>query len=103
MGTRHKMAMAIHRTRHVYSHFGILHRADSMMTVFVFSLFAQNTTLLFLHHLFRDDLINLVKMSVRPYVRPSICTYVHTSTIKLNAATNQIVVFVRVDEAFTTI
>ena len=44
-------------------------------------------------------------MSVRPsvrrptYVRP----YVRTSTIKLNAATNQIVVFVKVDETFTTI
>ena len=34
-------------------------------------------------------------MSVRPSVR--------TSTIKLNAATNQIVVFVRVDETFTMI
>ena len=36
-------------------------------------------------------------MSVRLYV----CTSVHTSTIKLNAATNQIVVFVKVDESFT--
>ena len=34
-------------------------------------------------------------MSVRLYVR--------MSTIKLNAATNQIVVFVRVDESFMTI
>jgi len=49
----------------------------------------------FLGHLLTDDLINPVKMSVR--------TSVHTSTIKLNAATNQIVVFVRVDETFTTI
>jgi len=49
----------------------------------------------FLGHLLRDDLTNRVKMSVRPYVR--------TSTIKLNAATNQIVVFVRVDETFTMI
>jgi len=57
----------------------------------------------FLGLLFRDDLINPVKMSVcrsvGMYVRPS----VRTSTIKLIAATNQIVVFVRVDESFTTI
>jgi len=33
----------------------------------------------------------------------SIHTYVRTSTIKLNAATNKIVEFVRVDETFTTI
>ena len=46
-----------------------------------------------------DDLINPVKMSVQPYVRTSICT----STIKHNAATNHIVVFVTVDETFTTI
>jgi len=44
-----------------------------------------------LGHLLRDDMINLVNMSV--------CT----STIKLNAATNQIVVLVKVDETFTTI
>jgi len=31
-------------------------------------------------------------MSVRPHVRTSVHTYVRTSTIKLNAATNQIVV-----------
>jgi len=49
----------------------------------------------FLGHLLRDDLINPVKMSVRPYVR--------TSTIKHNAATNQIVVFVKVDETFMMI
>jgi len=55
-----------------------------------------------LGHLLRDDLINPVKMSVRPYVRTYIRTYVGTSTIKLNAATNQIVVFVNVDETFTT-
>jgi len=30
-------------------------------------------------------------------------TYVRASTIKHNAATNQIVLFVRVDETFTTI
>jgi len=47
----------------------------------------------------RDDLINPVKMSVRMSVRLS----VRTSTIKHNAATNQIVVFVKVDETFTTI
>ena len=52
-----------------------------------------------LGHLLRDDLINPVKMSVRTSVRP----YVRTSTIKHNAATNQIVEFVRVDETFTTI
>jgi len=46
--------------------------------------------IVFLGHLLTDDLINPVKMSVR------------TSTIKLNAATNQIVVFVNVDESFTT-
>ena len=57
------------------------------------------TEVKFLGHLLRDDLINPVKMSVHPYVRPS----VRTSTIKLNAATNQIVEFVRVDETFTTI
>ena len=34
-------------------------------------------------------------MSVHPYV--------HMSTMKHNAATNQIVVFVKVDETFTTI
>jgi len=49
--------------------------------------------LIFLGHLY--DLINLVKMSVREYVR--------TSTMKHNAATNQIVLFVKVDESFTTI
>jgi len=42
-------------------------------------------------------------MSVRHYVCPSVRTYVRTSTIKLNAATNQIVIFVKVDESFTTI
>jgi len=61
----------------------------------------------FLGHLLRDDLINPVKMSVRPYVRTSVSTYVRpyvcTSTIKHNAATNQIVEFVRVDETFTMI
>jgi len=36
-------------------------------------------------------------------VCPSVRTYVHTSKIKLNAATNQIVEFVRVDETFTMI
>jgi len=44
---------------------------------------------------------------IRPYVRPSVCPYVRTyvcmSTIKHNAATNQIVEFVRVDETFTKI
>ena len=55
---------------------------------------------LFLGHLLKDDLINPVKMSVhRTYVR----TYVRTSTMKHNAATNQIVVFVKVNETFTTI
>ena len=39
------------------------------------------------------------KPSVHPYVR----TYVRTTTMKHNAATNQIVVFVRVDETFTKI
>jgi len=47
----------------------------------------------FLGHLLRDDLINPVKMSVRPSVHT-------TYTIKHNAATNQIVVFVKVDETF---
>jgi len=42
-------------------------------------------------------------MSVRPYVRPSVHPYERTSTIRLNAATNQIVLFVRVDESFTKI
>jgi len=49
----------------------------------------------FLGHLLRDDLMNPVKMSVRPSVR--------TSTMKHNAATYQIVIFVKVDETFTTI
>ena len=40
-----------------------------------------------------------VRPSVRMYVRPS----VHMSTVKHNAATNQIVVFVMVNETFTTI
>ena len=44
-----------------------------------------------------------VRPSVRTYVRPNVRQYVRTSTIKLNAATNQIVEFVRVDEKFTTI
>jgi len=41
------------------------------------------TTLL--GHLLRDDLINPVKMSIRPSVR----TYIRKSTIKLSAATNK--------------
>jgi len=49
----------------------------------------------FLGHLLGDDLINPVK-NVRPGGGS-------TSTIKLNAATNQIVVFIRVDETFTKI
>jgi len=49
----------------------------------------------FLGHLLRDDLINPVKMSIRGSV--------HTSTMKHNADTNQIVVFVKVDETFMTI
>jgi len=64
-------------------------------------------TIWFLGHLLRDDLMNPVKMSGRPSVRPSLRTYVRayvrTSTIKLNAATNQIVEFVRVDESLTMI
>jgi len=57
----------------------------------------------FLGHLLRDDLINPVKMSVRPYVCTYVRPYVRTFTIKHNAATNQIVVFVKVDETFTKI
>jgi len=57
----------------------------------------------FLGHLLRDDLINPAKMSIRPYVRPSVRPSVRTSTIKHNAFTNQIVVFVKIDETFTTI
>jgi len=34
---------------------------------------------------------------------PSVRTFIHTSIMKHNAATNQIVVFVKVDETFTTI
>ena len=45
-------------------------------------------------------LINPAKMSVRP---PAVRPYVCTSTMKHNAATNQIVIFVKVDETFTTI
>ena len=73
-----------------------IHKAVKWLCVYVCWLFWQTV---FLGHLLRDDLINPVKMSVRPYVRPS----VRTSTIKHNAAINQIVVFVRVDETFTTI
>jgi len=51
----------------------------------------------------RDDLINLVKMSVRTSIRPYVHPFVHTSTMKHNAATNQIVMFVKVDETFTMI
>jgi len=46
-----------------------------------------------LGHLLRDDLINPVKISVHHYVR----------TMKHNAATNQIVAFVKVYETFTNI
>jgi len=53
----------------------------------------------FLGHLLRDDLINPIKISVREYIRPSVCT----SAIKHNAATNQIVIFVKVDETFMMI
>ena len=53
------------------------------------------TTDAILGHFLRDDLINPVKMSIHPYVR--------TSTMKHNAATNQILVFIMVDETFTTI
>jgi len=56
--------------------------------------------ILFLGHLLRDDLINPVKMSVLPSVRTSVRTYVR---MKHNAATNQILVFVKVDETFTMI
>jgi len=52
---------------------------------------SQLVTGAFLGHLIWDDLINTVKISVR------------MSTIKLNAATNQILVFVKVDEPFTMI
>jgi len=42
-------------------------------------------------------------MSVREYVRPSVRDVrTGTSTMKHNAATNQIVAFVKVDETFTT-
>ena len=41
--------------------------------------------------------------NVHPYVHTSVHLYVRTSTMKHNAATNQIVVFVKVDETFTTI
>jgi len=48
-----------------------------------------------LGHLLRDDLINPVKISVHPNVLTYLRTYVRmdgrTSTIKLNAATIQIV------------
>jgi len=56
----------------------------------------------FLGHLLRDNLINPVK-NVRVSIHPSVHLYVRTSTIKHNAATNQIVIFVKVDETFTTI
>jgi len=44
-----------------------------------------------------------VRPSVRTYIHPSVRPYVCTSTIKLSVATNEIVVFVKVDETFTTI
>jgi len=57
-----------------------------------------------LGHLLRDYLINAVKMSVRPYVRTSVLTYVHRpQSNTMQPQLNQIVVFVRVDETFTTI
>jgi len=42
-------------------------------------------------------------MSVRRSVRTSVRPSVRTSAMKLNVATNQIVVFVRVDETFKVI
>jgi len=85
-----------------------IHKAVKWLCVYVCWLFWQNS---FLGHLLRDDLINLVKVSICPYVHPSVRTYIrtsvrtyiHMSTFKLNAAINQIVVFVRVDETFMTI
>jgi len=50
---------------------------------------------------FRDDLINPAKMSIRMSIRTSVRMYIHSQT--QCAATNQIVVFVRVDKTFTTI
>jgi len=44
-----------------------------------------------------------VRPSVRTSIRPYVRLYVHMSTIKFNAATNQIVLFVKVNETFTTI
>jgi len=44
-----------------------------------------------------------VRPSVCPSVHPYVHPYIHTSAIKLNAATNQIVVFVKIDETFMTI
>jgi len=41
-------------------------------------------------------------MSIRHYVHPYVRPYIRTSTFKLSAATNQIVVF-KVDESFTMI
>jgi len=61
--------------------------------------FANDWRKIIVEELLRDDLINPVKMSVSPYV----CTYIRTCTMKHNAATNQIVMFVKVDETFTTI
>jgi len=57
----------------------------------------------FLGHIQRDDLINPVKMSVHQYVCTYIRPYIRTSTLKHNAATSKIVVFVKVDETFTKI
>jgi len=62
-----------------------------------------NCLVSFLGHLLRDDIINPVKMPVRMYVHLYVHLYVRMSTMKQNAATNQIVVFVRVDETFTMI
>jgi len=68
---------------------------DTCLFIFLFSRLSQKSqgqTTKFFGHLLKDDLVNPVKMSVRPSV--------HNQN---NAATNQIVVYVKVDEAFTTI
>jgi len=56
----------------------------------------------FLGRLLRNDLINPVKMSVRPSVRTSVRTYVRPQSNSMQPQT-KLVIFVGVDETFTTI
>jgi len=76
---------------------------SSQVLLYMFCIMQMKCLLGFLGHLLRDDLINPVKMSVHMSVRPYVRPYVRTSTIKDNGATDQIVVFVKVDETLMTL